>query len=715
MFIKYFTYFIPLFLSTNLLFAQENDELVKKDSLFYEMKQVTVTATRYAEPIIEVPYAVTIKTREDFKNIKGYGLDEILSNVPGVLAQSRNGNQDVRVTIRGFGARGAGDRSNSGTSRGIRILVDGIPETEPDGRTSFDQIDLSLAQNVEILRSNVSALWGNASGGIINISSIPQFKNNFLDAEAYAGSFGFKKFSFRTGTDLENGKIFGSFSQSYFDGWREHSSSKRSIINLGFVSNLSLKTRLEILLSGTSNLFHIPGPLTDSQFTANPKMANPTYAKRDERRYNRLGKIGINFSHEFDKSNSIQSMVYVNPKYLQRSERGTFRDFTRYHLGGNFIYQHFTSLTDEIQNRAIVGFDEAYQDGAVLFYSLSPTNYRGNTLTADKREGANNFGAFLHDEIIFGEDVSVLVGGRYDNITYYSEDFLQPQFGLQKKSYEKFTPKLALSYRFSPTHSIYANISGGIEVPAGNETDPAGTYGQDTIYLINPLLDAIRSTTFEIGTKQILSFNSSMIKSLNYELALYHIQVSNDIIPYRGGRFYFTAGKTQRTGFELGASIQLAYGLKFQGSFTYSDNNYKTYLVDSVHYGNPGKFADYSNKKVAGIPNIFYGTQVTYSPDFLKEVFISLELNGVGKYFVDDANEVEVPAFNVMNLSLGLTDNIYLTDHLGLRFFINMNNLTDEKYAASAFINPDVVNGQPVYLEPGLPRSVTASISFNFN
>ena len=86
------------------LLAQSEEEITKKDSLFYEMKQVTVTATRYAESIMEVPYAVTIKTKDDFSNLKGYGLDEVLSNVPGVLSQSRNGNQDVRVVIRGFGS-----------------------------------------------------------------------------------------------------------------------------------------------------------------------------------------------------------------------------------------------------------------------------------------------------------------------------------------------------------------------------------------------------------------------------------------------------------------------------------------------------------------------------------------------------------------------------------------------------------------------------------
>ena len=709
-------YFIVFSKFFNILLpAQSVDGITKKDSLYYEMNQVTVTATRYAESIIEVPYAVTIKTKDDFDNIKGNGLDEVLTSVPGVLSQSRNGNQDVRIVIRGFGARGSGDRSNSGTSRGIRILVNGIPETEPDGRTSFDQIDLTLAQNIEVLRSNVSAVWGNASGGIINISTIPQFASDFFETDIFTGSFGFQKFAIKAGTDLGNGQIFGSVSQSHFDGWREHSSSRRGVISLGLISNLSLDTRLKVLLTGASNLFRIPGPLTDSQFTSNPKMGNPTYVQRDEHRYNRLGKIGINLEHAFDESNSLQSMVYLNPKYLQRSERGTFRDFTRYHLGGNFIYQNIASLSEDITNRLILGVDEAYQDGAILFYSLSPTNSRGNTLSTNKREGANNYGTFFHDEIIFGEKLSILIGGRYDNISYFSEDFLQPKFGLQTKSYEKFTPKAALSYRFTPTHSIYVNISGGVEVPAGNETDPASTFGQDTVYLLNPLLDAIQSTTFETGTKQILVFNSDIIRSLYYEFALYHIKVSNDIIPYRGGRFYFTAGKTERSGLEFGASVQLKHGLSLRGTFTYSDNKYVDYVVDSVHYGKPGKFADYSRNKAAGIPNLFYGTGITYSPEFLKEVYISVELNGVGKYFVDDANKIEVPSYNLLNLSFGLTNIIRVTDYFGLRFFININNLTDEKYAASAFINPDPVSGQPVYLEPGLPRSINASINFHFD
>ena len=82
---------------------------------------------------------------------------EALSRVPGVVAQSRYGTSDIRLMIRGFGARGAGDRSNSGTTRGVRVLIDGFPETEPDGRTSLDQLDLAAAEGIEVIRSNASS------------------------------------------------------------------------------------------------------------------------------------------------------------------------------------------------------------------------------------------------------------------------------------------------------------------------------------------------------------------------------------------------------------------------------------------------------------------------------------------------------------------------------------------------------------------------------
>ncbi len=709
--------FLLFIAAISFIHAQQYRSNSQTDTLTYELKQISVSATRYAEQILELPYAVTILQSKQLKNIRGYGLDEALSTIPGVLAQSRSGNQDVRLVIRGFGARGAGDRSNSGTSRGIRVMVDGIPETEPDGRTSFDQIDLSIADNIEVIRSNASAIWGNAAGGVVNLSTVPSGSENSVSLRSLAGSFGFNQFQLYGNTNFRNGKIFSSFSNSNLEGWRKHSSSYRTLFNLGLVSYLSDLTKLGVFLSGTSNMFHIPGPLTQKQFDTDPTQSNSTYEQRDERRFNRLGKIGLTLNHEFDSSNGISGMIFVNPKYLQRSERGTFRDFTRYHLGGNFIYSNHSSLSLSIQNKLIVGVDEAYQDGAILFYSLSSSNSRGDVLKDNKREGANTFGAFVQDEVVFNEKLSLILGTRYDNISYYSESFITAGYGLQTKTFERITPKAGITYRLSETQSVYANLGGGIEVPAGNETDPSSTYGQDKIYLINPLLEPIVSTTYELGTKHLVSLKkNNLVKSFYYDIALYLIDVKNDIIPYRGGRFYFTAGKTQRTGIELGTSIQFNNGFSFNGAFTISNNKYQEYRIDSVHYDlqKAGKFADYSGNNVAGIPELFYNFGLTYSPSQLNGAFVSISLNGIGKYYVDDANTLLVPSFNVLNATIGLNKQIEITGGLSLRGFMTVNNIFDLKYASSAFINPDIVNNEAIFLEPGMPRNFVLSISLSY-
>lgn len=687
-----------------------------EDTLKFRLEKVTVTATRSPEQIFEIPYAVSLLEAKQLQNVKGYGLDEVLAGVPGVLAQSRSGNQDIRIIIRGFGARGAGDRSNSGTSRGLKIMIDGIPETEPDGRTAFDNIDISLADRIEVVRSNASAIWGNAAGGVIDISYDRPVTSPFAEITGFIGSYGLKKTSLQAGSPIGTGKVYAGVTNTTFDGWRQHSSSSRTLFNIGLNSNPAEKTKMSVLLLASSTMFHIPGPLNLSQYDSDPSQANATYLARDERRFNRLGKIGVTLDHSFDNSNSVSGMVFANPKFLQRSERGTFRDFTRYNVGGSLIYRNNSKLGENLDNRFTAGADESYQDGAILFYSLSATNGRGETLRTNKREGANSAGAFIQNEILIGEKVSVIAGGRYDNVTYYSEDFLAPEFGMQQKSFEKFTPKAGLTYRFSNTNSVYANLGGGVEVPAGNETDPAGTYGLDTVYLLNPLLDPIESTTFEIGNKNLLYFGSdNFLKYLNYEIALYHIIIKNDIIPYRGGRFYFTAGKSHRTGLEISLNAVLSYGISLNGAFTFSSNKYDSYKIDSAHYGNGGKFADFKDNKVAGIPDIFYNTGITFEPEGLGGLYLGASVSGTGKYFVDDANSIEVPAFYILNATLGLSSELKLTDHLGIRGFISVNNLFDDKYVGSAFINPDFVDGKPVYLEPGMPRNITASLMLGFN
>ena len=672
---------------------------------------VTITATRHSESLISAPLAVTVIGKSELENRKGYALDEVLRAVPGVFAQSRYGTSDVRLVIRGFGARGAGDRSNAGTSRGIRVLLDGIPETEPDGRTSFDLVDLAAARRVEIVRSNASALYGNAAGGVVDITTVVYADRPFAAASQMAGSFGLRRTVLDAGTKVGAGSINATFTNTTQDGWRAHSDARRSLFSSAYVANPSPTTTARLLITAANDLFHIPGPLTLAEAEATPRAANATYAARDERRYNRVGRIGVTVDHELASNASLAAMMYFNPKVLQRSERGTFRDFNRYHLGGNVVFHAESRLGERISGSTIVGADGAYQDGTILFYSLTPAGTRGTQLLDNKGEGATNTGLFAQQEILLGDRVKFEVGARYDDIKYDYRNYITPQIDAAK-SFRRLTPKVGVTFLATPTHSFYANLGGGVEAPAGNETDPAGTFGQDTVVAINPLLEAIRSTTYELGTKHFVDVGRAYLGSVSYDAALYRTEVRNEIIPYRGGRFYFTAGRVRREGAELGTTVDGMRGFSLRGSMTWSRNHYTEYVVDSVHYGVPGRTASYAGNDVAGLPDVFFGLSLAHDIPLGLPFSARVDVRGVGDYFIDDANSVAVPGYQTADLTLALRP-VAIGGAARLGGFVTVSNLFDRRFIGSAYTNPDIVNGAAVAYEPGAPRSVLVSFSIS--
>lgn len=680
------------------------------------LQPVTVTATRQTMSLFAVPLAVSQLKKSDWFGTTGYGLDEALMLIPGVVAQSRYGNQDVRIAIRGYGARGAGDRSNAGTTRGIRVLLDGFPETEPDGRTSLDGVDLAAAHSVEVVRSNASAVWGNAAGGIVSISTLPDPGDPRVSFEPMAGSFGLQRYAAR-GSMLMGGSgggILGaSFVRSDADGWRAHSASQRSVLNLSMRAPVGDKTELGVYAVGSHNVFRVPGPLTQAQVAADPRQANATYQTRDERRDNRVARLGLTLDHQASDKVGVSALLYANPKALQRSERGTFRDFTRYHLGGNGIVRVATPFGAGVRGALTVGADYAIQDGAILFYSLTAQGTRGDTLRDNKGEGASNAGVFVAEELSFGanERWNVSAGARYDDITYNYRSYITPSLD-DRRSFTGVTPKLGVTYRLAPQHSVYASMGGGIEVPAGNETDPASTFGQDTVTALNPLLEPIRSVTYEIGTKRLWAIGtSSFVRELSYDVALYQTNVTNEIIPYRGGRFYFTAGRVRRRGAELGARVATSAGVTLQAALAWNAHHYTEYIVDSVHYGVPGATADYSGNRVVGVPAFIGSLALDITPAALRPVRLRVGVENMGSFYADDANQVQVPSYRIANVSLGTDQPLALGATVGLNAFVTVNNVLDRHYIASAFLNPDVVAGEPVAFEPGLPRNVLVGVS----
>jgi iron complex outermembrane receptor protein len=471
-------------------------------------------------------------------------------------------------------------------------------------------------------------------------------------------------------------------------------------LNVALVAPIAPHTGLGIYAVASDNVFRVPGPITAAQVAADPRQANATYQANDERRENLVGRLGLTLDHEISDRLAVSGLAFLNPKVLHRSERGTYRDFTRIHAGGNAMVRVATPLGRGTQGTLLIGSDFAVQDGAILFYNLSAQQTRGDTNLANKGEGAQNAGVFVTEEVTLGR-WGLALGARYDAINYNYRDYKDPTLNA-RKSFTGVTPKLGLTYCVTPLHTVYASIGGGIEVPAGNETDPAPPLNATTA--LNPLLDPVRSTTYEVGTKRIVG-------ALSYDVALYHTAVANEIVPYLGGRFYFTAGQVRRRGAELGLRLAAGGGVVLHTALTYTDHRYTRYVVDSAYYGSPGSVADYSGNRVVGVPQFTHAVVVEFAPPAVRPLEVRVGLQGMSRFFADDANQVVVPAYRLVTLTVGTAEPIAIGGGVGVRGFVTVNNLFDRAHIASAFLNPDVLAGEAVAFEPGMPRHVVVGVT----
>src|SRR5258705_4515638 len=200
----------------------------------YPLPPLTVSVTRAELPLSKVPMSVqTVDGAQISRAKPTWGLDEALANVPGVFVANRyNFSQDQRVSIRGFGARSAF------AVRGIKILVDGIPQTLPDGQGQLTNLELGEVDRTEVLRGSSSSLFGNASGGVISIWTTPQGEEGVReDARFVAGRVserserGWNKWQTTTAIPVGGGSASLTVSRLDYEGGGGHRAAHHGVLN----------------------------------------------------------------------------------------------------------------------------------------------------------------------------------------------------------------------------------------------------------------------------------------------------------------------------------------------------------------------------------------------------------------------------------------------------------------------------------------------------
>ena len=654
------------------------------------LEEIVVQATRMSRPLDSVPAAITVVNQDQIQlGRQQLGLDEALNRVPGLFMQNRyNFAQDLRVSIRGFGARSAFG------IRGVKILVDGIPETLPDGQGQVDSIDLGATRQIEVLRGPSSSYYGNASGGVINVLSERGPETPFANLRVTAGEYGAQKFQAKTGGQTDQVNYFVSLSDSQVDGYRVHSETE----------NTQLSGRLEFDLGDRGTLLAVanytdqpisndPGGINLAQAQADPRSARDANLRFDSGEALEQTRIGFVYSLPVGEGSELQVRnYYVTRDFTNRLPfaGGGAVDLQRFFAGGGISYTHQGSLGGR-PNRVVVGLDHDDQDDHRRRFNHN-MGVLGD-LTLDQDEHVTGTGLFVQDELSISENVQLSFGVRFDQVEFDVGDrFLSNGNDSGVRRLDDVSPMIGLVANVSPEVTVYGRYSTSFETPTTTEfANPSGAGG------FNPLLEPQAATNLEIGLR------GGVGSRTRYELAVFDIDVEDELIPYEipsspGRDFFANAGRSNRTGLEASLLSQPTDRIGITLSYTYADFTFADFLDDN---GN-----DYSGNRIPGTVEQLVFAELSYRHP--AGWFGALDALHVGDQFANNANSVADGAYTLSNLRLGFD-----ASRGGATFspFVGVNNLFDQSYNANIRLN--AFGGR--FYEPGPERNIYAGVAVNFD
>jgi len=640
-----------------------------------------------------------------FKYDRKVSISDVLNTVPGVFMQSRYGNHDVRISIRGFGSR-----SNTGI-RGVRILLDGIPESEPDGQTRIEAIDFNSIGSIEIVKGNSSSLYTNAPGGVVNFINDINFANSFFNQFNEFGSFNLRRNGFKAGVRTENYGLLTTYTYHNYKGFREHSEDYWHILNTVLETTPGDNTNLQFLGYFATGLIRLPGSLTKEEFEKDPYQPAKREVDWDFRRVSKKGRIAIRYDSKFGEKleHNIEATAYGTIKYFERAARNSFRIFDRYGLGASLKYVN-KSVVFEQENQFTIGGDLFYQTGPISDYN-SINGKKGDLLSTQIDETIGNTGIyFLNNLELYDKKLYFLISGRYDNV-YFDQVNRLLEAQNDNKRFEEFTPKFALNYKITQVIAVYTSFGFSFDSPAGNELDNYPTSSRPGA-LINPDLKPQKSTNFELGIKgNFHSDSNELFRNTFFELTLFNSVIKDEIVPFEvyGDVFFRNSAKTDRKGLELGITSEIYKGLKAVISYTLSDFKYQNYTTLTITTNADTISKDFSSKIVPSVPknNFLVSLEYNYPLNENLNIFLKGTYNSVSGMYVDDANSDQTKGYQLLNSNVGVES---YWGKFNMLLSGGVNNILNKKYVG--FININSTNGR--FYEAGEPQSFFASLKFGY-
>ncbi|MDO9617149.1 MAG: TonB-dependent receptor [Pseudomonas sp.] len=648
-----------------------------------ELAPLLITSPRSTTRWLSIPAAVTVIDTAAAPGDQNLALDTLLARVPGVFSLNRyNLAQGLRPAIRGFGARG-----NFGV-RGIRVLVDGVPLTMPDGQTELDGLDLGLVERMEVLRGPASVLYGNAAGGVLAIETREPPAIPSMQLDLSAAGLGYQRV--RGDIGGSDGNLGGllAFNSTVLDGYRQHSRAQTNSLT-GKLRWYAPTGRLRLNFNAIDNRAEDPGGLTAAEVKADRRQAVPNNLRFDADEYIRQQRLGLVWdgyaagADEYQLRSYLGHREFGNRLGFPTSGQTTFE---RYFSGVGGQYSHHRELIG-LPHRITTGFDlEAQRDDRRRYDNL--LGERGQS-RQQQDESALSQGLFIEDQIDLNEQWQATFGLRYDQVRLAVDDcyLVDNRDDSGSRSLEDWNYSAGLSYRVTPQQSLYARLASSFETPTISELGNPQGGG------FNSALQPARAFSRELGIK-------GEWPALRYGLSLYRIELEDELVgfslPTQPGRnFYRNAGQSRRDGLELSLDWQLADAWRWSAAYAYNRYRFEDYQTTA---------GDFSGKRIPGIPRQTLFSELAYEH---QGAYVRLGVTAQARVYANDANSQFAPGNAVFNLRLGKR---FQLGEQSLEPYLGVDNLLGREY----FDNLRINDGNARYFEPGPGRTLYAGLRMLF-
>ncbi len=621
-------------------------------------------------------------------------LDESLNRVPGLYLQNRyNFAQGLRLSSRGFGSR-----APFGV-RGLRLNVDGFPETLPDGQSQLDSIDLFAVEQLTVLRGPSSLFYGNATGGVVDITTQSgKTRNDSASVSVIGGNHGLKQANVQTSGRHDQGQHALSLTALDYQGFREQSEVRKYQFTGQAGWDLADTRTVTVFLTAMDTpVAQDPGGLTRQQAHQDRQQASRFASLLDAGQQVDQQRLGLHYRDDDFVNGRLNARAFISQRDFRQQlpfPGSSLIDYHRLFYGARLDYTlPFTVLT--LPHRLLVGVDMDRQQDDRGRRAVSPT---GNitAVTADEEQQASADGIFLQLDSHLSDRLMLTIGGRADRLRMTIDDALLTDGNDSgRREFQENSYSAGLSWQVSPAHTLYTTVSSAFESPTFTElANPSGAGG------FNPDLEPQTALNREVGARGALG------DRLFYEAALFRVDVDDEITPYEiGGRtFYQNAGQTRRDGLELGLEHATTDQLTLALSWTWSDFRFQEFFDTQQN-------ADVSGKRLPGIPQHQLFAQVDWQAE--SGLFASVESILGGHRYAENTNRTRVGSEWLVNLRGGKA---WKRNQQTVTLFAGINNLLDRDYYSNLRINAN--SDRPVqnrgYFEPGPGTTYYSGITLDW-